>query len=52
MTDGKTHREGMVLPLAPIAERFSQDDVVAATRGAQTDSIRYPEFLKRSAEPV
>lgn len=47
--DGETHRETMVLPLSPIAKDFSSADVVAAIRGAQTDTIRYPEFMKRSA---
>lgn len=47
--DGKTHREAMVLPLRPIAEDFSPGDLVAAIRGAQADTIRYPEFMKRSA---
>jgi len=47
--DGKTHGEKMVLPLRPIAEDFSSADLVAAIRGAQTDTIRYPEFMKRSA---
>lgn len=47
--DGKTHRETMVLLLRPIAEDFSLADLVAAIRGAQTDTIRYPEFMKRLA---
>lgn len=47
--DGKTHREKMTLPLAHVADEFSSKDVVAAIRGAQTDAIRYPEFMKRSA---
>jgi uncharacterized protein YbcV (DUF1398 family) len=47
--DGKTHREKMTLPLAPIAEEFSSSGVVEAIRGAQADTIRYPEFMKRSA---
>jgi uncharacterized protein YbcV (DUF1398 family) len=47
--DGKTHIETMVLPLRPIAEEFSASDLVAAIRGAQADTIRYPEFMKRSA---
>ena len=50
MSDGKTHVEKMVLPLAPIAEQFSSSGLLAAIRGAQTDTIRYPEFMKRSAE--
>lgn len=49
LRDGKTHVEKMVLPLAPIAEEFSSSEVVAAIRGAQADTIRYPEFMKRSA---
>jgi uncharacterized protein YbcV (DUF1398 family) len=49
MRDGKTHMERMILPLAPVAEEFSSSELVAAIRGAQTDTIRYPEFMKRSA---
>ena len=49
MADGETHREKMVLPLRAIAEGFSSTDLVAAIRGAQTDTIRYPEFMTRSA---
>ncbi|MGB8322769.1 MAG: DUF1398 family protein [Candidatus Acidiferrum sp.] len=47
--DGQTHVEKMTLPLAPIAEQFSLPGVIAAIRGAQTDTIRYPEFVKRAA---
>ena len=39
----------MILPGMPIAEEFSTSDLVAAIRGAQADTIRYPEFMKRSA---
>jgi len=49
MVDGKTHAETMVLPLMPVVGEFSKQDVVAAIRGAQTDTIPYPEFMKRSA---
>jgi uncharacterized protein YbcV (DUF1398 family) len=49
MSDGQTHMEKMVLPLAPIAEQFSPSELIAAIRSAQTDTIRYPEFMKRSA---
>jgi uncharacterized protein YbcV (DUF1398 family) len=49
MSDGKTHVEKMTLPLAPVAGEFSSSEVVAAIRGAQTDTIRYPEFMRRSA---
>ena len=49
LSDGETHREKMVLPLTPIAEGFSADGLMAAIRGAQADTIRYPEFMKQSA---
>jgi uncharacterized protein YbcV (DUF1398 family) len=49
LIDGKTHAEKMILPLSPIAGEFSSSGLVAAIRGAQTDTIRYPEFMKRSA---
>lgn len=48
MSDGETHSEKMTLPPAAIAEEFSPSEVVAAIRGAQADTIRYPEFVKRS----
>jgi uncharacterized protein YbcV (DUF1398 family) len=48
MSDGKTYAEKMVLPLEPIAEEFSSAGVTAAIRAAQADTIRYPEFIKRS----
>jgi uncharacterized protein YbcV (DUF1398 family) len=49
MSDGKTHMEKMILPLVPIAEEFSSPEVIAAIREAQADTLRYPEFMKRSA---
>jgi uncharacterized protein YbcV (DUF1398 family) len=49
LSDGKTHSEKMVLPVMPIAEDFYSSELIAAIRGAQTDTIRYPEFMKRSA---
>jgi uncharacterized protein YbcV (DUF1398 family) len=48
MIDGATHAEKMVLPLMPVAKEFWSPDLIAAIRGAQTDTIRYPEFMKRS----
>jgi uncharacterized protein YbcV (DUF1398 family) len=48
-TDGLTHVEKMILPLSPVAEEFSSNGLTAAIRGAQTDQIRYPEFMQRSA---
>jgi uncharacterized protein YbcV (DUF1398 family) len=49
MRDGRTQMEKMTLTMAPIAEEFSQSGVLAAIRAAQADTIRYPEFAKRSA---
>jgi uncharacterized protein YbcV (DUF1398 family) len=49
MADGKSHTEAMVFPMKPIAEDFSHASIVAAIRGAQADTIRYPEFAERSA---
>ncbi len=48
LADGAIHSEPMILKLDPIAAEFSQSDLVAAIRGAQADTIRYPEFVKRS----
>lgn len=47
--DGSTHVATMTLPLAPVAADFSPSGIVAAIRGAQADTIRYPEFVQRSA---
>lgn len=46
--DGQTHTEKMNLPTEPIAEEFSATGIVAAIRGAQTDAIRYPEFVRQA----
>ncbi len=48
LTDGTTHIETMTLPRAPIAGEFSSSELITAIRGAQTDTIRYPEFIRRS----
>lgn len=47
-TNGQTITEPMILKLDPVAEEFSAADLVAAIRGAQADTVRYPEFVKRS----
>ena len=49
LSDGQTHTAKMNLPHLPIAEEFSAEGIVAAIRGAQSDTIRYPEFMKQSA---
>lgn len=46
LANGGTHRETMTLPLNAIAEDFSKEGIVAAIRGAQADTVRYPEFVK------
>ena len=46
LADGTTHTEPMILD--PVAADFNAAGVVAAIRGAQADTIRYPEFLRLS----
>jgi uncharacterized protein YbcV (DUF1398 family) len=48
LADGTTHAVPMILEPGPIAENFNGADLVAAIRGAQADTVRYPEFVKRS----
>lgn len=48
LTDGTTHTVPMILDPGPIAAEFNGADLVAAIRGAQADTVRYPEFVKRS----
>jgi uncharacterized protein YbcV (DUF1398 family) len=48
LTDGQTYCETMTLKLDPVAPEFSPSDLIAAIRGAQADTVRYPEFVKRS----
>jgi uncharacterized protein YbcV (DUF1398 family) len=50
LTDGTTHTVAMILDPGPIAAEFNGADLVAAIRGAQADTVRYPEFVKRSTE--
>lgn len=47
-TNGETTTEPMILKLDAVAEEFSGADLVTAIRGAQADTVRYPEFVKRS----
>jgi uncharacterized protein YbcV (DUF1398 family) len=48
LTDGTTHTVAMILELGPIAADFNGAELVAAIRAAQADTVRYPEFVKRS----
>ena len=36
----------MDMPLVEIPNSFNKDGVVSAIRGAQSDAVRYPEFLE------
>ena len=47
-SDGGSYTEKMNLPRDRVAEEFSSAGIVAAIRGAQADTIRYPEFVKQS----
>jgi uncharacterized protein YbcV (DUF1398 family) len=47
LSDGTTHGVPMILDPGPIAAEFSSADLVGAIRGAQADTVRYPEFVKR-----
>jgi uncharacterized protein YbcV (DUF1398 family) len=49
MSDGRTHAESLTIPIDPVAQVFSASGLIAAIHGAQADTIRYPEFLKRAA---
>jgi len=48
LADGTTHTVPMILDPGPITDNFDSAALVAAIRGAQADSVRYPEFVKRS----
>jgi len=48
MPSGETLVVKSTLPVSVIAEEFSQAGLVAAIRGAQADTIRYPEFLRQT----
>jgi uncharacterized protein YbcV (DUF1398 family) len=38
----------MILTMGKIAKEFNGGELVAAIRGAQADTLRYPEFVRRS----
>jgi uncharacterized protein YbcV (DUF1398 family) len=48
LADGSTLTVPMILNPDPIATDFDSAALVAAIRGAQADTVRYPEFVKRS----
>jgi uncharacterized protein YbcV (DUF1398 family) len=47
-TTGETWVTDMTVQRDAVAEDFSKAGIVAAIRGAQADTIRYPEFVKRA----
>ncbi len=48
LADGTTVTMPMILEPGPIAPEFDDGALVAAIRGAQADTVRYPDFVKRS----
>ncbi len=50
MADGSTRSEAMTLPRRSVAAEFSAAGLVEAIRGAQADTIRYPEFTRRAVD--
>src|ERR1700735_4239417 len=48
LTDGTTHTVPLILDPSRIAAEFNSAELVAAIRGAQADTVRYPEFVERS----
>ncbi len=50
LAEGGVHSDAMTLPLTPVAGEFSSAGLVQAIRGAQADTIRYPEFVRLSTD--
>ena len=48
MPSGENYTVKSKLPVTAVADEYSEAGVVAAIRGAQTDTIRYPEFLRQA----
>ena len=48
LTDGTTETVPMILEPGPIVPEFDSAGLIAAIRGAQADTVRYPEFVQRS----
>ena len=48
LADGTTHTVAMILDPGTISPEFDNAGLVAAIRSAQADTVRYPEFVKRS----
>jgi uncharacterized protein YbcV (DUF1398 family) len=50
VANGETHTEPMKIKPGSVAAEPSPSGLLAAIRGAQSDTIRYPEFVKRSTD--
>jgi uncharacterized protein YbcV (DUF1398 family) len=48
LADGTTVTVPMILEPCAIAPEFDAGALVSAIRGAQADTVRYPEFVKRA----
>jgi len=48
LVDGSAVTVPMILDPGPIAPEFNSEELVAAIRGAQADTVRYPEFVQRA----
>jgi uncharacterized protein YbcV (DUF1398 family) len=47
-SNGDIYTEKMSLSRERIAQEFSASELITAIRGAQADTVRYPEFVKRA----
>ncbi len=46
LSSGEAVQIPLKMPAVKIPNAFNQEEVVTAIRGAQSDRVRYPEFLK------
>jgi uncharacterized protein YbcV (DUF1398 family) len=46
LSSNEAYAVPMTMPLIEIPTSFNKEGVVSAIRGAQSDTVRYPEFLK------
>ncbi len=46
LADNEAHVLKMVMPSIDIPFSFNKDGIVSAIRSAQSDAVRYPEFLR------
>ena len=46
LSNNDAHRVAMPMPAIEIPNTFNKNGVISAIRGAQSDQVRYPEFLE------